>query len=247
MPALKLYYSSYTPSAATASSAQAVYPASNAITTQVNKPWTATSAGAEWLQFDLGASRALAAICVHGVNFATAQVYADNSATPTTLVGTLTMGMDDNGRFKGSLAVATTARYVRVSIAAGTPLSGATWSAGNLSVFAAALSPPVDPLYGNSKVKSVIPQSLTDLDNGVSVVDTIGPQYTLATLEFSGGATTDLAQLMRTARTFGTCWVDLGTPNRGEQWPMRHFEPDVTRTFAAYNRETMSLSFKEMV
>lgn len=248
MTATVLLYNPLVPATATASTEAAGYPATNALDSQILKPWKGTANSFDYLQIDLGSSKAVTGVTITGANMPFVFVYADNSATPTTSRGTLTMAADDQGRYKGSLQFSATVRYIRFSISPNATLDGAPgWIIGAATAWAASFSPPRDPLYGGSSLDFNSPQSRQDLDNGVVIRDDIGPSYQLITLAFSGSASDDMAAIRRCARA-GLCWLDLGvSTQRGWQWPVREHEAKVTRKITGFNRETMDLVLKEEV
>lgn len=161
-----LYYTALVPSAVTPTTEAAGYDADNVLTTSVARPWrSTTTAGTTTLIIDLGSSKAVAAIALNHVNLASMVVKADNSATPSTVRGTLTTAEDGQGRRKGMLAFSATVRYIMLEFT-GTPADAAAfWTVGSAYVFAASAALPVDPLYG-SDVQYEYPQSVQSLPNG---------------------------------------------------------------------------------
>lgn len=242
----------YAPATATAGSVSASFPATNALTTQVLKPWQGTTTGADFLQIDLGANKIIGnggGVILNAANMTSVTVFADTANPPTTNRGTLTLSQDAQGRYKGSLSfAAASVRFIRFTIAGGSPVDGAAgWSIGFASVFASGFSPARDPLFGESSMDEVTPQSRDDLDNGVVIRDTTGPSFMLITRAFSGGSGDDHEQIQQYARA-GLCWWNDGNPNAPwNQWPVRHHDPKVTRKLAGFNREQVTLTLKEIV
>lgn len=246
-----LAYSPLVPATATASSAAANYPATNVLLGKVNKPWRSTSnATTEYLIIDLGSSSSYPSntLCISGLTMPNAAIYADNSANPSTLKGTFTCAADTQGRYKVSLPLPGTYRYIKIKPNSGTPTDGASyWTIGTVDLFTSSMQFARDPIYGESQIETHTPQSSVQLENGVTVKDDTGPSYSAITLNFSGGSTDDHEAIMRRARA-GLCWLDLGViANRGLQWRVKHIEPKTTRKITAFNRETVQIVLTEQV
>lgn len=150
-------------------------------------------------------------------------------------------------RRKGSLAFSATVRYIRFSIAAGSPADGAAyWSIGSAWPFASLLSLPRDPLYGSTAIDWKNPQQRTDLPNGSSETFATGAPHAEVLLQFAGRETDDIEEIVRRARA-GTCWFDFGLLNeRGMQWPVTHNEDVVTTRLEGFNRRRMDVRLREI-
>jgi hypothetical protein len=248
MTAASLWFGLLAPATATAGSADPNYPATNALTTQVLRPWLATGTASDFLQIDLGASKTIVGVVLNAANMASVTVFADNANPPTTNRGTLTLQQDGQGRYKASMSIAATVRYVRFAIAAGSTVDGSgAWGIGFAGVYSGAFSPAKDPLFGESSQDQVTPQSRDDLDNGVVIRDNTGPSYMLITRGFSGGSADDHEQIQQYARA-SVCWWNDGNPSAAwNQWPVRYHEPKVTRRISGFNREQVSILLKEEV
>lgn len=236
-------------SAATSSTAQAGFPVTNVINTQVLKPWKGTGVGADFVQLDLGASVALNGVALNAANMGSVTVFADNANPPTTNRGTLTLSQDGQSRFKGSLLFVAAARFIRFTIAAGATTDGsATWQVGNAYPFSSIFNLARDPLFGQeSALIFNTPQSRTDLDNGQDVTDNTGPGWAQLTLDFSGGAADDHEQLQQYTRA-GLCWINMNIYNAPwQQWPVRHRDPAITRKYVGFNQEQVEITLKEQV
>lgn len=245
-----LAYNQLSPSTATASSAAAGYPATNVLLGKVLKPWRSTTAGSsENIIIDLGSNLPLsnATLAISATNMLTAAIYADTANPPTTLKGTILFSKDVTGRYKQSLSLTGTIRYIKI-LPIGSPFDGAAyWSIGPVDVFASELAFARDPLFGESSLDANLPQTMVTLDNGIIVRDQTGPSFMTPTLNFTGGSTDNHEEIAMLARA-GLCWLDLGiTSNRGLQWRVRHYEPKVTRKLSAFNRETVQIALKEEV
>lgn len=234
------------PTTATASTAAANYAATQALTPQVARSWRSTTTGASYLQLDLGASLAVAGVSLTGCNFASCSVLADNAATPVTSRGTLVLAADRQGRVKGSLTFAATVRYIRFSIASGTPLNGAAyWEVGSAQSYAGNLTLPADPLYGGSRIDWHTPQQRADLPNGTTETWETGSSLAELALGFRGSETDDIEALKRHARA-GLVWFDFGVASdRGLQFPVRHRDPSVSSRFEGFNRRSIEVVLRE--
>ena len=244
----KLHHTLRIATSASATTANADYPAANVLTPRIRRPWRSTSIVAEQnLILDLGASVAITAVALQDVNFASCEVLADNSATPTTSRGTLTTYAGKNGRRRGSLAVAQTVRYVRFKIAAGTPTdSAAYFNVGYVPVFTATLTLPRDPSYG-ADVENVEPQTTFDLVNDQGQPLKRGPDHDEIRLPFVATPAQDVEEARRRARA-ALCWLDLGDATQAWlQWPVRAFAARQGRRLERFNRDTLSIAFSEQV
>jgi len=237
-----------------AGSAAAGYPATNALTTQTKKSWRSTGTANDYIELDFGSNiQAAGYMCclnAHNIPLANISVLAGPSTPPTFSIPAPTGGGDNVGRFKASLIfpAGTAFRYLRIAIAAGSTLNGLPyWEIGSVLLFATVWNLAKDPLYGNSGIDSVFPQSRIDLDNGVVVRDDTGPPFSLISLDFSAGSDIPIEVYPSIARS-GLSWLDLNdAKNPGRQWPVRYHEPKLTRKLQAYNRETETMVFKEEV
>lgn len=243
----QLLHTVRTPTTATASTAAANYAATNALRTAVLREWRSTTTGASWLQIDLGASLAVSGIGISAFNCTSCTVLADNSATPTTNRGTLTTGVDRQGRRKGSLAFSATVRYIRLNITGGSPTDAAAyWRAGAAYAFASLLALPRDPLYGGSSIDWGTPQQRNDLPNGRAEAWSTGASRADLALQFAGKETDDIEELQRRARA-GACWFDYGiAADRGLQFPVVHCEEVITSRFEKFNRRVLDLRLREL-
>lgn len=245
-----LAYSPIVPATVTASSQAAGYPATNVLLGKVNMPWRSTSlALTEYIIIDLGVIISLPkTLTISATNLVDADIYADTSATPTTLKGTIIFANDGAGRYKASSAISGPFRYIKIKPHSGAPTDGNSfWSIGAVDLFANSMQFARDPIYGESQIESATPQTSVQLDNGVTIKDDTGPPYSAITLNFSGGSADDHEAVMRQARA-GLCWLDMGaTANRGLQWRVKHIEPKTTRKITAFNRETVQIVLTEQV
>lgn len=251
MPA-KLHFRNANIGAATATSAAAGYPATNVREAPVDKPWRSTTNALQNLDIDLGSSRSVVAVAVQGTNAPSFTVTADNSNPPTTNRGTLTLAQDNNARRKGVLEFAASVRYIRLQMPATSVVAdddGTVQSyywVGAVYVFEATLTMPRDPLYGQSTVQHLRPQTSIDLDNGQNVTSSDGASVSLLQLGFSGRSDQDIERAARLAR-LGICWLDLGIASeRWRQWPVRENTETVDRRASRYNAEQVELRFREI-
>lgn len=242
-----LHHTARIPTTATASSAAASYPATHVLLPQVLREWRSTTTGASWVQIDLGASLPVEAVAINAFNCASCTVLADNSATPTTNRGTLTTGIDHQGRRKGALAFSATVRYIRFNITGGSPTDGAAfWRAGSAFVFVGSLALPRDPLYGSSSIDWITPQQRNDLPNGRAETWSTGAACAELGLLFAGRETDDVEALQRYARA-GACWFDYGiAADRGLQFPVVHCEGVTTMRFEKFNRRMLETRLREV-
>lgn len=234
----------YAATSASASTTQAGYPAANALIPGVNRGWKSSATGSQWIQLDLGAPFFVSGVALQAISGigVVISVYADTSATPTTLRGSITPGTDGNGRSKGSLAFAATVRYIRFYLVTG----ASTVGVGSMYAFATSTSINRGPLYGQTNITCIDPQVRNELPNGVIETYSAGASTTDIQLGFGPAPTDDLDAIRRAARA-GPCWLDLGvTAQRDRQWPVRYADDKSVRKIDRFNRESQSLTFREI-
>jgi len=241
-----LAYDQIAPGSVRTATEQAGYPASNVLLGKVGRPWKGLGHGTAFLIVDLGASKYVDTFAANNGNLVEVGIRYDDTGAFTSLIQTTTGGTDKQGRWKASFQIKDTFRYLQLTmIASGLPTDGDdVWSLSSLFFFANSLSLARDPLFGESATDVNFPQSRVDLDNGSTVKDDTGPSFMTPTLQFSGGRDDDHEQLVRLTRA-GLCWLNYNDGNPGDQWPVRHVDPKITRKLAAFNRESVQVSLKE--
>lgn len=238
-----VYSGMLTPVSATASTAASGYAAANALIPGVNRGWKSTGTGSQWITVDLGASLAVVGVALQAIDGANigVSVYADNAAAPTTYRGVMSIGSDANARSKGIFAFSATVRYIRCYVA-----GSSTVGVGSIFVFTAATNLNRGPLYGQTTITPITPQVSNELPNGIIETYATGSATTEISMGFGPAPTDDLDAVRRAARA-GPCWLDFGLSNqRDRQWPVRHVEDKSPRKIDRYNRESQSLTFREI-
>lgn len=250
---VKLHYRPLNLGSVTATSAASGYAAANVRESMVDKPWRSTSNALQNLDIDLGSSRSVVAVCVQGTNAPSLTVFADPTPNPpTTNRGTLTLSQDNNARRKGILEFAASVRYIRLQMPATSVVADDDGTVQNyywigaVYVFEATLTLPRDPLYGQSTIQHLRPQTSIDLDNGQNVTSNDGAPISLIQLGFSGRSDQDIERAARLAR-LGICWLDLGIASeRWRQWPVRETSETADRRITRINGEQVELRFREI-
>lgn len=228
------------PSAVTATSAAASYPASNLLVPSVRRAWRSTGTGAQNIDLTIP-STASPWLCVQDCNATQIEVRYGASI----LVGTFATAQDRHGRRRLSVQIPATATALRLTLS-GTPTDGAGfWQMGAVYVFASSLSLPDNPLLG-SEANPSWPQTRVDLPNGERVVIDRGTPRQQLNLRFRTPRTADIDALVRLARA-GICWLDLGvTANRELQWPVRFDSDTSTRAFATAAQDEQAIPLREV-
>ncbi len=231
---------------ATATSAAAGYPASNVANPRIARPWLATGAGVQSVELDLGASVPVAAIGLTASNAPSVDIYAGNAPAPAALIETLLMPLDEDARRRGSLIGGFgTVRYIRLEFAANIAGVGVAPNLGAAYVFAASMDLPAQPLYG-MRVSTEYPQTDVDLPNGAAFAVDRGPSRQVVAMSFGLLAGQFAKSLARHARA-GACWLDLDVSNeRWLQWPVRHLDPQVVRSYDRVSRQTVAVNLREI-
>lgn len=223
-----LYSGVLVPTSATATSAATGYPALNAASEYLDRPWRATSALAQTLTYDLGASYNIAALMVHDGNFAscTVETSPDNSAW--TSQGTITMVANDGLRYRGIVgSLAVSARYIRINISAGTPndyaMYGTTYYRVGAMFVMTRKESVRSPVYGFA-VKRLRPNVNTQLPNGVRAIATTGQALDVISASWTHDVTgSQVVQPIIQRPRDGICILDceLPSPRNWMLWPVR--------------------------
>ena len=231
---------------ASASTAATGYEATNTSNTQVGKPWRSTVTTETTVTMDAGASFTPASLCLQDVNFASAAISYSADNISYSAAGTLTTYADLNGRRKGSLEFTNTCRYIKITIASGTPTdSAAYWSIGAAYVFKTVATAAMAPSVGLSQ-EVVYPQASYELANGRTVVAELGNKFTLLSGQTNNRPADGAGDVVALARA-GNIWIDMEiTANRDRQWPMKFYDNRFTQTIDEALWPT-SFSLKEIV
>lgn len=223
-----LYYGKLPIVAVTATTAASGFPASNVALESLGRPWRSTTTGANDVVLDLGSSKAINALFLHDVNFASATIARSTDNVSYTAVGTLTTYAGRHGRRRGKISLGgASARYVKISISAGTPADGAAyWRIGSAYLFASKATPGAQPNYP-TRVITTRPRVTTALANRLPAVASTGnniDRIELRVPRWNTEAADDYVQ--RPAA--GSILLDLEEPNYPEQqWPVRLLEEQI--------------------
>lgn len=243
-----IYYGKLSIVAVTATDAASGYPASNAALESLGRPWRSADAGAKDVVLDLGSSQAINAIFLHDVNFASATIARSADNVSYTSVGALTTYAGRHGRRRGKISLAgASARYVKISISAGTPADGAAyWRIGAAYLFASKVSPTailVLPL----NVTTRRPRASVDLPNGATAIAVTGAPIDRIEINVdrdNAQSADDLIQLVDA----GSAAFDMELANYPEQmWPVRYLENQLAESFNRPLRSGWRMVFTEIV
>lgn len=179
---------------------------------------------------DMGGSITPASLCLQDVNFSSAAITYSADNISYSSAGTLTTHRDISGRYKGSLEFSNPCRYIKISIASGTPLdSAAYWNIGAAYVFKTVEVANMPPSVGLSQ-EVVYPQAEYALANGRSVVAGLGAAYVLLSGSTPNRQSDDSGKVVRLAKA-SSVWIDLEvSANRERQWPMQFFDGRFSQT-----------------
>lgn len=227
-----------------ASTAAAGYAAAQAADSAVSKPWRSTTNSASWVQVDLGSALTVAAVAISETNASGISVQYGATSTPSTNLGAINTAADGQGRRKGVLAAAISARYWRFNFS-GTPTDGAAyWSAGSVWLFATATTLP-DPVYP-ATIDYSRGQDLATLPNGREIAVARGISRARVQLGWRVGPSQDIEQLARLARA-GAAWLALGISGEPAMtWPVIFTGPSIVRRKDGFNRERVDLDLLEL-
>ncbi len=240
-------YASLVPSSVTATSAAAGYAASQLALPQIGLPWRSTSTATQQVVIDLGATQTIASVWVQHLNAQQLTVERATVANSYTTVGTLTTRKQGDGRRKGRIALNASARYLRLTIAAGTPTDGAAyWELGAVYLFAGSQSFDSSPNAGLA-VRYEHPQQEVTLANGQVRTASTGPSYAVLAPEVEHWPDEDLNWLVRQART-GTIGLDLELTSRPwALWPVRNYQKTISTSLRDVVTDTLSAELVEVV
>lgn len=233
----------------TSSSAAPGYPAANVLLPAVALAWRSTSAVAQTLDIDLGASYNAPTLCLAGLTAARVRIEWGAASVAENSSGYIDVPRDASGVRRVSRPLAKPTRYVRVSLSPieAAPDDGADYYAiGALYVFAQTLTLPDDPLLG-SEAGVAWPQTRIDLPNGTAIAVDRGTPRQVLSLRFRSPRSADVAQLVRLCRR-SICWLDLQHPTaRALQWPVRHVADTMPRTLARPEQDDITVELREAV
>lgn len=249
-----LYYSQHVPTAWSATTAHASYPASNAGVQQIAAPWAPTAGGIQQLTADLGSSKTIRAIAYQSCPVSAVEARADAAINPpTTVIGSATPQIERHGIYRAHVAADVSARYVSAyfnspALKGGDPgtyaVSPATYEVGAMYVFGAVLTLPINALIDSEADYNYVHQ-IERLANGSVVTIERGPPHALIRLDFRPDRTQDVERLARVAQA-GICWLNLNIPNRPElQWPIRFADDGFKRTWSG-GVDRVSVTLREV-
>lgn len=231
---------------ASASTAATGYGATNLSITQVGRPWRSTVTTQTTVTLDCGGSITPASLCLQDCNFASAAITYSADDISYSSAGTLTTYADLNGRRKGNLEFANPCRYIKITIASGTPTDAlAYWRIGAAYVFLTVTTADMPPSVGLTH-DVVYPEASYTLANGRTVKAELGNVYSMLSGSTPNLKSDNAGLIVRLARA-GNIWIDLDiSTNRERQWPMLFADSQFSQTLdEAY--WPASFSIKEIV
>lgn len=242
-----LHSSPLTPTTASATSAATGYPATNVLNPRIGKPWRSTATTQQQVEIDLGADKTVAALWMQSCNAATATIEKKTAGGSYTSVGTMTIQAEPTGRRKGLIAAAGTFRYLRITIANGTPVDGAAyWEIGAVHVFAASATLARAPEWG-VQVATAFPQVSAEIVNGRTITATAGSAFAIVSLDFQPLPSNDIAVLLRAARA-GIAGLSLDLTDRPwDAWPVIYVQGQYSRKLASLKVDAVSMELREVV
>jgi len=240
------------PTSATATSAGTGYAALNASSEYLDKPWQATSALAQTLTYDLGASYNIACLMIHDGNFASATVETSPDASTWTSRGTVTMVSDEALRYRGILgSLAVSARYIRINISAGTPNDYATYGVTVYRVGAMYVMTRreaiVAPTYGFT-IRRMRPNVSAQLPNGVQAIATTGKALDVISATWRHDVTgTPVTQpiIQRPRDQIIIFDCEMPSPRNWMVWPVRVTSDSDDLTVTGYTLDESRVELRE--
>ncbi len=243
MPAAKLYSGVIVPVAVTATSAQAGYPALNLANETIKKDWRANNAAATDIVLDYGGAYTFQAFELHDVNWQTCTIYTSPDNAVWTNQGALTTYSNRRGRRRGILAAAWAGvRYIKVSIAAGTPQGTLAFWRG-CAAYAATVATTVATVVYENHVKTLVPVLTPSLANRVDAQASVGNSVDEIELNFDLQDTETIDTIVQAARD-GVCILDMKESNYPAKiWPVRQHLEDADQNYyqKKFTREVLRL------
>lgn len=230
-----------------ATTAATGYPAINMLSPRIARAWRSTSTAQQQIVVDLGADVAVASVWIQSCNAAGCTVEKKLAVGSYVSVGTLTIYQEPTGRRKGWLAVPGTYRYLRLTIAAGTPVDGAAyWEAGAIYVFSSMLQLPKSPQWGVS-ISTTYPQITQVMPNGRTITANAGQPCSRIFLEFASEPAQDVAVLLREAR-HSTVGFSLGDTERPwDAWPVVVVSATAQRKLVRHKSDSQAFDLREQI
>lgn len=143
-------YNLLTPLAVISNSADTpLYPASNLLSSAVDKPWRAAGTGARTIDFDFGVATAIDGVMVNDANIASIGVATGDTLGALTNQTAITLYRASHGRYKGLSRFIQTKRYVRLTFNAATT-DGLAYYRGGAVLFWSTWLSMVPPNFGIS-------------------------------------------------------------------------------------------------
>lgn len=241
----KVYHTKRIITAASATSEDVGYEATNIALEAIGHPWRSTSIAVEQtvvLEFD---SAAAVAVVLNDVNFASCVV--KNAADVT--LGTLTTYTDKiTGRRRGIFAAAiATTTQIKLVIAAGTPTDdAAAWNIGAGYIYGEVQALPQEPAVG-ATYRAIIAQLRTDLPNKKIARAFLGDDVLEVKLPFIRKSTEDGLALHRLARIDTVALaLELALYPEFDGVPVQSYEEAVTESFLGGPMSGFELVLREI-
>lgn len=243
-----VHHTKLAPVAWAATTSQAGAGPDNLATEGLARPWLATAAGANAVTITLAAPATIQSLLLHDVNFASATVEKSVDGVAWTAAGVLTPAANDAGRMRGLLVVAGAGLLaLRIHIAAGAPLDGATsWRIGAAYLFGASTALPVAPRIGYSVKtrRAVIGEELAN--NQVPLART-GYDADVIEMVYERKYGESLAALVERAKA-GTVALAMDLVDWPEQvWPVRYVDRESTENYFRVHKAQRTIAVREVV
>ena len=224
------------------------YPASNVETPRIARYWQGDPSTLQQVQLDLGSEVAVNAMILQYVNMASVSVFKSGHPISWQSVGVVASQGDSAGRHRVLVSIEDIIRYIRIEIAAGSPLFGDPyWRIGAAYVFASKVDPlPKTFRYGVGQAYAV-PNSSAQLPNGRQATVELGPQYSTLDVQVDDvwGQSQDGMELYRRLRA-GICGLDVGY-HGWDFWPLELDDQAATLRWAEIGVDRVSLRLREVV
>lgn len=243
-----IYYDKRPFSGSSSTSAQAGYPASNAIRESLARPWRAATAGAEEWVGSFAAALGVHTFCLHDVNFASATISKSADGVAFVVVGVMTTYADRHGRRRGKILINdANVKALKVQPAGVTTDGSTGWSIGAAYPWGTQHVVPVSHIFPLSEEVADPVISSTLVQDLVTEAATGQPRWSTVQTVWQRKSTLALDTLVQ--KSLNTIWFDCNVSSYPEQqWPVYRRRADrIQEVYDRFNVSRPSLTLRERV
>lgn len=244
----RLSYTKVIATAAAATSAQAGFPASNALGNSLAMPWYSTTLGANDFTVTFPVATFVAYWFLHDVNFAGGMVQRSADGIAFVNVANLASFADELDRRRGGIAIGgANVKALRIQIGAGASTDGLNnWRIGSQWPWASQVTLPIGPGY-NYRVTHTVPQVSTELNNGLTAEARTGLDVSRIELPFDRKFDDSLKDLITRPRLAPCLFETESVDYPWEAWPVRIRQRDLEETYYKVHKAQRTITLTEVI